>query len=96
MNETEKITESGNRTYFLTWLLLLGLTAATVAVYRLHLGSAGAAIALAIASCKAGLILLFFMRLWQEGRLLRTVFLIPVFLITVLIMFTYLDVWYRR
>ncbi len=88
-------TGSGYRTYILTWLILLGLTAATVAVYYLHLGNAGAVIALAIASLKAGLILLFFMHLLQEGRFLQGIFLIPVLLIGLIIGFTFLDVWYR-
>lgn len=90
-------TETGSsyRTYIVIWVLLLGLTAATVTVYRLHLGNAGAAIALAIASLKAGLILLYFMSLRQEGRFLQGIFLIPVLLIGVLIGFTFLDVWYR-
>ncbi|MBA4373334.1 MAG: cytochrome-c oxidase [Thermodesulfovibrio sp.] len=90
-------TETGSsyRTYLVIWLLLLGLTAVTVAVYRLHLGNAGAAAALAIASLKAGLILLYFMNLRQEGRFLQGIFLIPVLLIGILIGFTFLDVWYR-
>jgi cytochrome c oxidase subunit 4 len=90
-------TETGNSfmTYILTWVLLLGLTATTVAVYHLHLGNTGAVIALMIASFKAGLILLFFMHLLQEGRFLQGIFLIPVVLIGVIIGFTFLDVWYR-
>lgn len=90
-------TETGSSygTYSIIWVLLLGLTAVTVGVYRLHLGNAGAAIALAIASLKAGLILLYFMNLRQEGRFLQGIFLIPVLLIGVLIGFTFLDVWYR-
>lgn len=90
-------TETGSsyRTYIVIWALLLVLTAATVALYRLHLGNAGALAALGIASLKAGLILLYFMNLRQEGRFLQGIFLIPVFLICLLIGFTFLDVWYR-
>lgn len=90
-------TETGSsyRTYLIIWGCLLVLTAATVGVYRLHLGNAGAAAALAIASLKAGLILLYFMNLRQEGRFLQGIILIPILLIGVLIGFTFLDVWYR-
>ena len=87
--------EDGLKTYILTWLVLLGLTAATVSVYHLHLGNTGVVIALTIASLKAGLILLFFMHLRQEGRFLQGIFLIPILLIGVIIGFTFLDVWYR-
>jgi cytochrome c oxidase subunit 4 len=86
---------SGFWVYIVVWLALLGLTAATVTVYYLHLGGAGAAIALFIATAKACLILLFFMDLRHEGRFLQGVFLIPVFLVGVLIAFTFLDIWYR-
>jgi cytochrome c oxidase subunit 4 len=95
MAETVPETGGGYRTYVAAWLFLLLLTAVTVGVYRLHLGKAGAAIAVAVASVKAGLILIYFMHLRQEGRFLQAVFLIPVLLIGVLIGFTYLDVWYR-
>ncbi|TAN39471.1 MAG: hypothetical protein EPN25_11415 [Nitrospirae bacterium] len=95
MNEQTIQTKSSFRPYILTWMLLLGLTVVTVSVYYLDLGSAGAAIALFIASVKAGLILLIFMHLRQEGRFLIGIFLIPVLLIGLLIGGTYLDVWYR-
>ncbi|MBI5638921.1 MAG: cytochrome C oxidase subunit IV family protein [Nitrospirae bacterium] len=86
---------SGYAAYILIWLILLGLTVVTVTVSRLSLGSTGAVISLAIASLKAGLILLFFMHLRHEGRLLKGIFLIPIVLISLIIGFTFLDVWYR-
>jgi cytochrome c oxidase subunit 4 len=85
----------GHKTYILTWLVLLCLTAATVAVYFLHLGDAGAAVALTIASLKAALILLFFMHLRRETRLLQGIFLMPLLLVWLIIGFTILDVFYR-
>lgn len=93
--ETAPATGSGYRTYVAAWLLLLLLTALTVGVYRLDLGNAGSVMAVAVASVKAGLILIFFMHLRQEGRFIQAVFLIPVLLIGVLIGVTFLDVWYR-
>ncbi|MBI5103322.1 MAG: cytochrome C oxidase subunit IV family protein [Nitrospirae bacterium] len=95
MNDMKTETGPAYSGYVLTWLVLLGLTAATVLVYHLHLGSAGAAAALAIASLKAGLILLFFMHLLREGPFLRAIFLLPVLLTGVIIGLTFLDVWYR-
>ena len=92
--ETGK-TRNGFGIYIVIWLALLCLTAATVTVYYLHLGSMGAAVALMIATTKAGLILLFFMNLRHEEKFLQAVFLIPVCLVGLLIAFTFLDVWYR-
>jgi len=86
---------SGARTYIIVWVMLVALTAVTVGVYRLHLGTAGVAIALIIASLKAGVILIFFMHLRQESRFLQGVFLLPVLLIGAIIGFTFIDVWYR-
>lgn len=95
MKDTETKTGISYRGYILTWLVLLGLTGATVGVYILHLGNLGALAALVIASAKAALILLFFMHLLQEGRFLKGIFLLPVLLIGVLIGLTFVDVWYR-
>jgi|MudIll2142460700_1097286.scaffolds.fasta_scaffold78873_3 cytochrome c oxidase subunit 4 len=88
-------TAGSQKAYILTWLALICLTAATVAVYFMHLGDAGAAIALTIASIKAGLILLFFMHLRQESRLLQGIFLMPLLLVWLIIGLTVLDVFYR-
>ena len=85
----------GERRYLLAWAMLVVLTAITVGVYTLHLGAAGVAIALVIASLKAGVILLFFMHLRQESRFLQSVFLLPVFLLGAIIGLTFIDVWYR-
>jgi cytochrome c oxidase subunit IV len=93
--EMKKEGPSGVRTYVLAWLMLVILTGVTVGVYRLHLGTAGMAAALAIASLKAGVILFFFMHLRQESRFLQSVFLLPLFLIGAIIGFTFIDVWYR-
>lgn len=87
--------EGTEKRYIIAWLVLVCLTAATVAVYFLHLGNAGSIIALTIASTKAGLILLFFMNLRQEGRLVQTIFLIPLALVGAIIAFTFLDVFFR-
>ena len=88
-------TAVGSKTYILTWAALVCLTALTVSIYFLHLGNAGAALALTIASIKAGLILLFFMHLRKEARLLQGIFLIPVLLVCLIIGLTLLDVFYR-
>jgi len=87
--------EGTGKTYVIAWLALVCLTAATVGVYFLHLGNAGSIIALMIASTKAGLILLFFMNVRQEGRLIQSIFLIPLALVGIIIAFTFLDVFLR-
>ncbi|MRR17757.1 MAG: cytochrome-c oxidase [Deltaproteobacteria bacterium] len=87
---------SETRTYVAVWLVLMGLLAATVAVARLNLlvqfsvlGSLG------IASVKAGLVLLFFMHLKDEGLFLKIMLAMALFALTVLIGLLYADIWMR-
>ncbi|OFW62817.1 MAG: caa(3)-type oxidase subunit 4 [Actinobacteria bacterium RBG_13_63_9] len=74
---------------------LLVLTAVTVAVSRIHLGALNVWVAILIASLKSSLVLLFFMHLKYEGRLIRTTFLVTIFTLAILISFLFWDVSFR-
>ena len=56
-------------TYYTVFAVLIALTAATVGASYLPFGRAHTLIAMAIASAKAVLVLLFFMHLWHSPRL---------------------------
>jgi cytochrome c oxidase subunit 4 len=59
------------RTYILVFVSLMVLTVATVGVYYIHMSPAiGIAVALFIASIKAGLVACFFMHLLDEKKLI--------------------------
>lgn len=78
------------------WAMLLVLLGLTIAVARLQLLSRySIPAALLIASTKAGLVLIYFMHLKQEGRLLKGMLLVTVGLLAVLISLTFVDVWFR-
>ncbi|MBI5232980.1 MAG: cytochrome C oxidase subunit IV family protein [Deltaproteobacteria bacterium] len=77
------------------WAGLLLLTALTIAVAGMHIPRYSILLPLLVASCKAGLVLMYFMRLKYEGKLLIGIVSIAVFALTSLIGFTFLDVWYR-
>jgi cytochrome c oxidase subunit 4 len=83
------------RTYVIIWILLLALTATTITVAGMHLGSFSTLAALAIASIKASLVLWFFMHLKYEKRFFKYLLLIPIATLTVIIGLTFLDIWYR-
>jgi cytochrome c oxidase subunit IV len=84
------------KTYTATWLGLLFLLAATVAVSKLRLLAQFSVLgSLVIASIKAGLVLAVFMHLKYEGLFLKGVVALALFALTVLIGMTFLDVWYR-
>lgn len=95
MNEKDK-NITGYRTYFIVWICLLVLTAATVAVSSLKLGEHGALASIFIASVKAGLILMFFMHLKYERLLIKAMLLLTIMTIATIVGLTFSDVWYRH
>lgn len=80
---------------FLVLMALLVLTGASVAASRMDLGSYRIAVSLFIAAAKAGLVLLFFMRMKDAGRLIAVTFLATVITVTILITFIFWDVPFR-
>jgi cytochrome c oxidase subunit 4 len=97
MQEAETpIPVSNYTTYIVVWLALLVLLAATISIARLHLLVKYSVLApLAIASIKAGLVLIYFMHLRYEGRFLKIMLLVAVCTLTAFIALTFVDVWFR-
>jgi cytochrome c oxidase subunit 4 len=83
------------RTFILVWAVLLTLTALTVAVAKLQLGTASILVPLLIASAKAALVLWFFMHLKYERRLFKLMLLMPLLTLTFILVLTFFDIWYR-
>lgn len=73
------------------WLALLVLTAITVASTKVDLGALNIWIAMLIATAKASLVLLFFMHLRYEQRLLSIMFLSTLIFVTLFISVSLLD-----
>ena len=71
--------------YFAIWFILLGFTALTVWTGRMDLGSANIGIALAIATVKATLVVLFFMHLSESHGANRLVFVVSFLFLLVLL-----------
>ena len=84
-----------SKTFVLVWIALLALTALTVTAAHLHLGALSMVVNLLIASTKAGLVLWFFMHLKYESRFFRLLFLVPIATVTIIIVLTFFDIWYR-
>ena len=82
--------------YILVWVGLVVLTAITVTSASLNFGGVGIVIVLAIAAIKSSLVVLYFMNLLFEKRLLLKI-LLPIALCTLAIFIglTYTDVLYR-
>ena len=64
---------SPKRTYILVWAVLMCLTVLTAAVSFVDLGPFSAPVALFIATCKALLVVLFFMHVRYSTRLTKLV-----------------------
>jgi cytochrome c oxidase subunit IV len=82
--------------YIWSWAALLGLTAVTVAAAGLNLGRAAIVVVLAVAAAKSALVLLVFMGLLDEKRLLLKL-LVPIAAaaLAVFIGITYTDILFR-
>ena len=75
--------------------VLLVLTVITVAVSYVHLGFLNVPVALGIACTKVTFVLLFFMHLKYEGRVINISFLSTVGFLIIMIGFTFWDVAFR-
>lgn len=75
--------------------ILLILTLVTVGASYVDLGWANVWVALLIASTKASLVLLFFMHMRYEGRLLVISFISTILFLAIMISFTFWDIAFR-
>jgi len=82
--------------YIFIWAALLVLTAITVTTASLNFGRAGILVVIAIATVKSTLVLLYFMHLSTEKRLLLKL-LVPIAICTLAIFIglTFTDVMFR-
>ena len=74
---------------------LLLLTITTVAISYVNLGYFNVPIALMIASIKSTLVLMFFMHLKNEGKVIKISFLSTIAFLFIMISFIFWDVAYR-
>ena len=82
-------------TLFTVLLILLAFTGITVAVSFIDLGKMNIWIALIIASIKGSFVLLFFMHMKFEGKVLVLSFLGTIFFLGIMISFIFWDVAFR-
>jgi cytochrome c oxidase subunit 4 len=74
MSSPNEHKHAGPGRYVVVWIALLAFTALTVFLGRMHLaGGWSVVVAMAIAVVKSGLVVLFFMHLWDHGGANRLV-----------------------
>ena len=76
-------------------LALFVLTGITVGVSYVDLGKLNVWVALLIASCKGTLVLMYFMHMKFEGKVLVYSFLGTIFFLGIMISFTFWDIAFR-
>ncbi len=76
-------------------IALLILTAITISVSMVDLGKFNVWAALLIASTKCTLVVLFFMHLKYENRVIRISFVVTLFCVAILIGFIFWDISFR-
>ena len=81
--------------YISVFVALIALTALTTGVAFINLGKWNTVVALAIAVCKATLVVLFFMHLRWSSNLLRIVVAASLLWLAILIVLTVSDVFTR-
>src|ERR1700733_10679175 len=105
-SHTEHITEKAGeqhaenhvvpkRVYFAIFFALILLTWVTTGVATLDLGRWNIFVALAIAICKASLVVLGFMHVWYSSRLTKMIVLASVFWLFLMLFITMSDIWTR-
>lgn len=77
--------------YVSIWAILLIFTAVTTGVAYIDLGSLNTVVALAIAVCKASIVVLFFMHARHSEKLVRVVIGVAVFWLLILIVISISD-----
>lgn len=82
--------------YFVVWILLLIFTATTVITGRLDLGEANIVLALAIATIKATLVVLFFMHMTEAAGANRLVFVVSILFVVVMMLGVFGDLLTRN
>ncbi len=83
------------RTLVLVWVALAVLALLSAYAASLALGGYGEAIALGVATVKAGLVVWFFMGLRQEGTPFRVLFLLSIGVVLLILGLTFLDLEFR-
>ncbi|MGH9404759.1 MAG: cytochrome C oxidase subunit IV family protein [Terriglobia bacterium] len=94
---TEQIAHIEPRKLYITiWIVLLCFTALTTGVAYIDLGAFNTVVALAIAICKAGLVVLFFMHARHSEKLVRVVIGVAIFWLLILIVISTSDFATRK
>jgi cytochrome c oxidase subunit IV len=96
MNDSPEIPKVLSYRLLITVLaMLLLLTGMTIGISMIHLGKFNVWAALLIASVKSSLVILFFMHMKYENRVIKIAFVSTICFVAILIGFIFWDIVYR-
>ncbi|HEY0713384.1 MAG TPA: cytochrome C oxidase subunit IV family protein [Polyangia bacterium] len=81
--------------YLVIWAILIAFSVLTVVTGSMDLGATNIYLAMAIATTKATLVLLFFMHLWEETAVNRLIFITSVLFAIVMLLGIFGDLFTR-
>jgi cytochrome c oxidase subunit IV len=88
----ETVTQLSSRKSWVIWGMLLLLTAITIRVSLIELGFLNIVVALGIAFLKSTLVVLYFMHLRYESRVLQVMVLCALIILAIFIGFVFFDI----
>jgi cytochrome c oxidase subunit 4 len=91
----ESAVQFSNRKCFVVWGALILLTATTISVSFIDLGFLNIMAALGIAIVKSSLVVLYFMHLRYESRVLQWMLVFTLAILAIFIGFVFFDIIYR-
>ena len=83
------------KSLIIIWAALLVLTGITITVAQIDLGFGNVVAALTFATIKASLVILFFMDLRHEEKIIRNILFVALFILMIFIGLAYFDVGFR-
>ena len=83
------------KSLIIIWAALLVLTGITITVAQIDLGFGNVVAALIFATIKASLVILFFMDLRHEEKIIRNILFVALFILMIFIGLAYFDVGFR-
>ncbi|MCB0724787.1 MAG: cytochrome C oxidase subunit IV family protein [Ignavibacteriae bacterium] len=86
----------GYGTFVLIWLALIGLTAITVTIAGINLGSLALVVAIIIAMTKTSLVMNYFMHVKFDSTIFRIFILVCIIIFLTMILLTFTDLIYRN
>jgi len=94
-NEAAHTHETGYGVYIMVWLGLVALTAITITIAGIHLGSVTLVAALTIAAVKSTLVISYFMHVRFDSMMIKIFIYVCILVFVIIMILTFSDLSFR-